>query len=58
MSVWKSQGLSNESVVAPSAFNSCLAPSLNYINSKIGVKIDGSWLKEEKITFTLLKSGE
>ena len=42
MSVWKSQGLSNESVVATSTFNICLAPSLNYINSKIGVKIDGS----------------
>ena len=34
MSVWKSEGLSNESTKLPTASNNSLAPVLNYINTK------------------------
>ena len=34
------------------------SPLLNYINTKIRVKLDGSCLKQEKITFLLMQSSE
>ena len=44
--------MSDESIKPPVASNNNLAPSLNYIHTKIRVKLDGSYLKQEKVTFT------
>ena len=49
---WKSKGLSDESIKPPVASNNNLARSLNYIHTKIRVKLDGSCLKQGKVTFT------
>ena len=52
---WKSKGLSSESITPPSAPNSFLSPSLNYLGTKIRVRFCGSCLKHDKITYTLGK---
>ena len=49
---WKSKGLSDESIKAPSTDNKMLNPSLDYVVSKIRVKFSGDRLKQEKIPFT------
>ena len=49
---WKSKELSHESIGYPTTSNNSLTPSLNHINTKIRVKFDGSYLKQEKLTFT------
>ena len=43
---WKSKGLSAESITPPSAPNSFLNPSLNYLGTKIRVRFSGSCLKQ------------
>ena len=48
ISLWKSEGLSDESIKRSAASNNSLAPSLNYINTKMQVKCDGTYLKQEK----------
>ena len=42
---WKSNGLSNESIKAPTTPNKILNPSLDYVGSKIRVKFRGDSLK-------------
>ena len=37
----------------PSVSNNSLATALNYINTTMRVKFDGSCLKQDKVTFTL-----
>ena len=44
---WTSKGLSDESIKPPSAPNNFLAPSLNYVGTKIRVKFSGSCLKQD-----------
>ena len=41
ISVWKSKGLSIESIKPPATSNNSLSQLLNYINAKIHVKCDG-----------------
>ena len=52
MSEWKSNRLSDESIKTPAVSNNSLAPTLNYVNTKLRVKHDGSYLKQEKVIFT------
>ena len=49
---WKSKGLSAESITPPSAPNNFLNPSLNYLGTKIRVRLSGSCLKQDKFTYT------
>ena len=48
---WKSKGLSDQSIKAPTTPNKVLNRSLDYAGSKIRVKLRGDCLKQEKITF-------
>ena len=49
--MWKSKGLSDESINLSTASNNSLAPALSYFGNKICVKFDRSCLKQDKITF-------
>ena len=49
---WKSKDLSAESITPPSALNNFLNPSLNYLDAKIRVIFSGSFLKQDKSTYT------
>ena len=52
ISSWKSKGLSDKNIHPPAASNNSLAPLLNYNGTKTRVKLNGSCLKQDKITFT------
>ena len=47
----KSKEFSAESVKPPSAPNNTLDPSLDYLGTKTRVQLNGSCLKQDKITF-------
>ena len=49
--LWKSKGLSDESIKTPTTTNNVLSPLLNYYGNKIRVKLNGSRLKQDKVTF-------
>ena len=50
---WKCKALSEESITTPATPGSELAPRLNYINNaKIQEKIDGSCLKQARLSYT------
>ena len=48
----KSRGLPNERINSITASNHSITPSLDYLGPKIRVKINGSCLKQYKITYT------
>ena len=48
---WKSKGLSVESIKPPSLSNKMFNPSVNYVGTKVRVKINGESLKQDKILF-------
>ena len=48
---WKSKGLPVESIKPPPTSNKMFNPSLDYVGTKIRVKLNGDCLKQEKITF-------
>ena len=53
ISLWKSKGLSNESIKPPTTSDNSLAPSLNYYGNKIRVKFARGCLKQShKILYT------
>ena len=52
----ESKGLSEESINPPTTYDDSPAPSLNYIGTKARVKFDGSYLKQDKNTFTHRKT--
>ena len=52
ISAWKSKGLSDESINSPAASNDSLDPVLHYIKTKVRVKLDEIYLKQDKVTFT------
>ena len=45
---WKSKGLSDESIMAPTTPNRILNPSLDFVGNKARVKFSGDCLKQEK----------
>ena len=53
ISSWKSKGLSDETIKAPSTSDNSITPSINYTNNtdKLKVKFTGSCLKQDKVTF-------
>ena len=53
---WKSKGLSDESIKAPTTSNKFLDPSLDFVGTKARVKFSGDCLKQEKITFNHRKT--
>ena len=54
ITVWKSKGLSDEFIKSSvqSSIHISLALASRYINSKLQIRVDGSCLKLDKITFT------
>ena len=48
---WKSKGLSDENIKAPTTSTRILNPTLNFVGNKLRVKFSGNCLKQEKITF-------
>ena len=44
--------MSDESIKPPAIFNNILSPWLNYLYNKILLNLDGSCLKQDKVTFT------
>ena len=48
---WKSKGLSDESIKAPTTSNKFLDRSLDFVGTKARVRFSGDCLKQEKITF-------
>ena len=52
VSLWKSKGLSSESIKPPTTSDNSLTPTLNYFGTKKGVKFTGSCLKQPKISYT------
>ena len=53
---WKSKGLSDENITAPSAPNNFLNPPLEYLGTKLKVRFSGSCLKQNAITYNHGKS--
>ena len=52
VSLWKSKGLSAESIKPPATSDNSLTPALSYYGTKTRVKIVGSCLKQPKISYT------
>ena len=48
---WKSKGLSEQSIKAPTTPNKILNPSIDYAGSKIRVKFSVDCLKQGRLTF-------
>ena len=56
ISSWKSKGLCNENITAPSAPNNFLNPSMEYLGVKLKVRFSESCLKQNTITYNHGKS--
>ena len=52
VSLWKSKGLSDESIKPPTTSDNSLSPELNYYGTKTRVKFTGSCLKQSTISYT------
>ena len=52
ISSWKSKGLSDEIIKLTTTSDNSLTPALSYIGNKTRVKFGGSYLKQDKTTFT------
>ena len=52
VSLWKSKGVSAESIKPPITSDNSLTPALNYYGTKTRVKFTGSCLKQPKISYT------
>ena len=52
VSVWKSKGLSAESIKLPTTSDNSLTPQLNCYGTKTRVKFNGSCLQQSKISYT------
>ena len=49
---WKSKGLSNEIIKRLTTSNNSLSPFLYCVGAKAIVKFNGSYLKQNKVTYT------
>ena len=56
ISLWKSKGLSTESIKPPRIFDNSLAPELSYYDYIIRLKFTGSCLKQSKIAYSNKKA--
>ena len=52
VSLWKSKGLSCESIKSPTTSDNSLTPELNYYGTKTRVKLIGNCLKQSTISYT------
>ena len=52
ISSWKSKGLSDESIKHPTASDNNLTPLIDYLGNKIRVKVNGTILRQPKISYT------
>ena len=52
VSLWKSKGVSAESIKPPITSDNSLTPALNYYGTKTRVKFTGSCLKQSNISYT------
>ena len=52
ISLWKSKGLSTESIKTPTTSDNGLTPVLSYYGTKTRIKFTGSCLKQSKISYT------
>ena len=52
VSLWKSKGLSGESIKTPTTSDNSLTPELSYYGNKTRVKFTGSCVKQSKISYT------
>ena len=52
MLLWRSKGISNESIKPPTTCNNSLTPELNYYDTKTRVEFIRSSLKQSKISYT------
>ena len=50
--LWKSKGLSDERINSITASNYSITPKLSYYGSKVRVKFNGSYLKQDKATYS------
>ena len=50
--MWKSKELSDESIKYPTASNDSINWALHDINMKSQVRFDGTFLRQDKLTFT------
>ena len=48
---WKSEGLSNENITAPTTSDYSLNPQLSYLGTKTRLEFKGSCLKQDKIVY-------
>ena len=51
ISGWKSKGLSDKSIKPPSTSDKSLSPLIDCLGNKIKLKLNGGWLKQNKLTF-------
>ena len=50
---WKSKGLSEENITTLATSDKIFAPKITYIHdSKIAIKCEGNFLKQDKVSFT------
>ena len=52
LSSWKSKGLSAESIKPSVTSDNSLTPVLSYYGTKTRVKVNGSYLKQPKLSYT------
>ena len=52
---WKSKGLSDESIKPPPASDNILTPLIDYYDYNIRVKLNGSILRQSKVSYTYEK---
>ena len=52
ISLWKSKGLSDESIKTPTTSDNNLTPLIDYFGNKIRVKFNGTILRQPKISYT------
>ena len=52
ITLWKSKGLSSDSIKPPTTSDNSVTPALNYYGIKARVKFTGSCLKQSKLSYT------
>ena len=52
IALWKSKGLSSETIEPPSTSNISISPQFSFYGAKMRVELTGSCLKQQKISYT------